>query len=298
MKKLLKLFATTNVLATQSLINETTNSKSYPKEVLAIHNEFETAADKLLEEANKTLEQAAKADVNKVSRLESLGFKQANQVTELRPLIQQAQLSKEQIELLNYYKQNYPLNKFITEEQVKAICYKYNLVCGPVNRFKGFVPEKNLKQIESFKLKKDDELDDLVVFIEKTGKIENLNWSKVIHKEEILFKINYVKKSDYCYISSSVSPHTTYPDYTKLVNKKTYTDRNFQEQLMMQCGLQICAPVKDMDITGLELTEGYKLTKKHIPDPVVLQPVKGGYLILTAWGDEASDPLVINEINN
>jgi len=54
-----------------------------------------------------------------------------------------------------------------------------------------------------------------------------------------------------------------------------------------------------MDISGLELKEGYKLERKiEIPDPVVLQPVKGGYLILTAWGDEASDPLVMNEINN
>lgn len=59
--------------------------------------------------------------------------------------------------------------------------------------------------------------------------------------------------------------------------------------------LQICAPIKYMDIKGLELTEGYKLEKKFIPDPVVLQPVKGGYLILTAWGDEASDPLVVNQ---
>lgn len=53
-----------------------------------------------------------------------------------------------------------------------------------------------------------------------------------------------------------------------------------------------------MDITGLELKEGYKLTKKHIPDPVVLQPIKNGYLIITAWGDEASDELVVNQINN
>ena len=53
-----------------------------------------------------------------------------------------------------------------------------------------------------------------------------------------------------------------------------------------------------MDISDLQLEEGYKLVKKHIPDPVVLQPVKGGYLIITAWGDEASDPLVINPLMN
>ena len=62
--------------------------------------------------------------------------------------------------------------------------------------------------------------------------------------------------------------------------------------------LKICAPVKDMDISGLELTEGYKLQKKHIPDPVVLQPVKGGYLCLAKWGQEANDPILANELDN
>lgn len=37
---------------------------------------------------------------------------------------------------------------------------------------------------------------------------------------------------------------------------------------------------------------------KEIPDPVVLYPVREGYLIVTAWGDEASDPDVVNEVNN
>lgn len=31
------------------------------------------------------------------------------------------------------------------------------------------------------------------------------------------------------------------------------------------------------------IIEGYKLKEKYIPDPVVLKPVKGGYLILTVW---------------
>ena len=46
----------------------------------------------------------------------------------------------------------------------------------------------------------------------------------------------------------------------------------------------------------------FKLSKIEIPDPVVLQPVnfKGEkyYLIVTAWGDEASDELVVNETLN
>ena len=40
------------------------------------------------------------------------------------------------------------------------------------------------------------------------------------------------------------------------------------------------------------------LRENEIPDPVVLQEVRGGYLIITAWGDEASDPLIVNKNNN
>lgn len=35
-----------------------------------------------------------------------------------------------------------------------------------------------------------------------------------------------------------------------------------------------------------------------LDDPLVLQPVQGGYLVITAWGDEAADPDVLNERNN
>jgi hypothetical protein len=50
-------------------------------------------------------------------------------------------------------------------------------------------------------------------------------------------------------------------------------------------------------MTGKQLQD-YKIIKQAIPDPVVLKAVKDGYLILAAWGDEASDPIVVNEINN
>lgn len=274
---------------------------NYPKEVIEIHYEFKTAADKLLIEAKSIIADASSKDTDKVYRLESLGFKQSAQVTELKPLIQQAQLSKEQVELLEHYSLSYPNNKFITEEQVKSICHKYNLVCGPVSRFKGFVPEKNLKEIERFKLDEKDTIGDIAIFIEATGKIEPIDWNKITDKKQVRFLIDtYLEQSsNYSYVKGSgdgtISDFSTYPPYTKIVKVKEYSGVNFNFQKENQLNFQICAPVKDMDISGLELTEGYKLSKKHIPDPVVLQPVKGGYLIITAWGDEASDELVVNQ---
>ena len=68
------------------------------------------------------------------------------------------------------------------------------------------------------------------------------------------------------------------------------------EGRLLKAQLQICAPIKDMDTKGYKL-QGHKLIK-DIPDPVVLQPIENGYLIVTAWGDEASDPLITNEITN
>ena len=67
------------------------------------------------------------------------------------------------------------------------------------------------------------------------------------------------------------------------------------------CPLEIAAPAKDFNLSEAEI-KNFKITKVHIPDPVVLQPVffKGEkyYLIVTAWGQEASDELVVNHKMN
>lgn len=244
-------------------------SHKYPVEVLEIHNEFNTAADRLLLSANAIIAEASTKDAVKVTRLESLGFKQAAQVIELKPILEQAVLSKEQIELLRYYQQNYPFNKFITESQVEIICKKYNLVCGDVNRFKGFVPEKNLRDVEKFKLKETD----------------------------TLFRVG----------SKNTYRNDSFNEYGKIDWDGGEQARRWSSRRSLvkePLGLQICAPIKDMDMTDMTIENGYRMKEvvKHIPDPVVLQPVKGGYLILTMWADETFDPfkepILLNEINN
>ncbi len=266
-------------------------SSKYSPEVQEIHNEFECAADNLLKEANIILVQAEKADVVKVSRLQSLGFKQSIQVVETKPLLDAANLSTEQIKLVNYYKQNYPLQKFITEEQVKIICHKYNLVCGDVGRFRGFVPEKNLKEIEAFNLKDSEknllglyQNDKLLTHLSANVIKDDWALDRIESGEGVWYKSTGGMLVHAQSVKNNIAPGFEDITYTKI--KKVSND------------LKICAPVKDMDISGLELEDGYKLMKKHIPDPVVLQPIKGGYLVLTKWGEEASDPILLNEIEN
>lgn len=116
--------------------------------------------------------------------------------------------------------------------------------------------------------------------------------------------MKYIEKSNYCFFGeSATSSYTNIPGWGKLFQyrENNLDDSDIKKAIKRnQKSLQICAPVKDMDMTKISLEDEYKMKKvyKDIPDPVVLQPVKGGYLILTAWGDEASDPIVVNEINN
>lgn len=73
-----------------------------------------------------------------------------------------------------------------------------------------------------------------------------------------------------------------------------------ENQWAWKSPLEIAAPVKDFDLSG-KTVKDRKLVS-NIPDPVVLQPVMFNdvkyYLIVTAWGLEASDPDVANSKMN
>lgn len=258
------------------------NPKNYPADVLAIHHEFEVAADKLVEQAIEIINAQPKVNETKIQRLAKFGFKQVKEAEEGLKVLETTKLSREQIELVNYYRQNYPFNKFITEAQVKEICHKYNLVCGDVGRYRGFVPDANLKDIEGFRLKP---VDDCKYYV------SGPNGDFPVHESEI-------KDSILRCLNNGSGFNSYFVQFSSGEINVEGGEQRFGLSARVYTGsltFKICAPVKDMDISGLELVEGYKLQRKHIPDPVVLQPVKGGYLVVTAWGDEASDPIIVNE---
>ena len=76
--------------------------------------------------------------------------------------------------------------------------------------------------------------------------------------------------------------------------------QGYEDDIIENQSLLICAPPKDMDLKGLHKIGAIftSLVTVTVPDPVVLHPCKGGYLIIAAWGDEASDEIVVNNINN
>lgn len=248
----------------------------------------------MLAEAEKILKQAESDDHKKGLRLNELGFKQAQQVSQSIALEQSLITAKDERELIMRYAVKYPLYKFIKEDKVKLICEKYNLVKAPIDRYKGFVPEKCVQEMEKFKknIKKEDIPD---------------NFMKIIkYRHEIVDKpgIELLKK---LYPDGWIPTNLSNNDRSMVKHDKI-DNHQYDFVSVEECeekindGWEICAPEKDIDTNSLK-RNGFSFFKTNIKrieikDPVVLQPVKGGYLIITAWGDEASDPLVLNETLN
>lgn len=266
----------------------TTRTSQYPAEVMEIHHAFETAGEALLAEAKDILKQCDSQSLEKGKRLMRAGFTQTLEAVAATRIIPKENNAKEIANLVLYYQHCYPNNKFITYNQVISICDKWNLICGGIDRFKGFVPEKNLREIESFRINRKDIADNLAYNIK--------GWSNGDTKSKIMayLKNKYPNGVPVSLIGGSAG--TRYIQISGISGHmwvESFNEIDGESRL-------ICAPKKDMKLEGLVQFGKFFLSvnKKTFPDPVVLQPVKGGYLIVTAWGDEASDENVVNQKMN
>lgn len=239
-----------------------------------IHESFYTEVDRLLADAKvaKSLDTNKQELIEKCGRLKRLGFTNTKEVKEaeseikrLDGLKKENESKKKLMDAIHYFSFKYPNYKFITEESVKKICQKYGLVYGGISRYTGTVPDKNLAQMEQFKI---DEDDSIYLYKEVTLRATTL-------RQEYL-------------------NHHQYLDF----NTRGFTSIR---EICDKCPLEIAAPAKDFNLEGMEVKD-FQISKIEIPDPVVLQPViyekQKYYLIVTAWGIEASDAEVVNERMN
>lgn len=224
-----------------------------------IHNAFDNAGERLLNEAKEILAKGFNSD--KGERLKKLGFMKAKDAVEAAAKIKEQEEKKELATLIEYYQTWYPNNKFINEVTVKSICEKYGLYCGEVGYYKGDVPEKNLIEIENFKLRDED----MQTRTNYDDWVYNRMWRGVVQA------------------SFLGQPTPSYNDNPPTEIKERKVKPSFH----------ICAPEKDFEMSYMR-KEGHKL----IPDPIVLQPVKGGYLIVSKWGLESEDETLVNEKMN
>jgi len=255
-------------------------SPIYPDVVHEIHNEVYSASDKLLKWAQGILNADVKMNKEKAERLSKLGFTNTPEVLTAENHNKNVDAAKTKSDIVNYYKTKYPLYKIIDEDAIKRVCGKYGLYIGEIGLFTGFVPESKLDEIEKFQIKDED-----CAYTES-----NLAWGGSMHR-------TFKDYQDHLYEIEDLKSREVLIDIEgrqiEQIRISGYFHRYFSKT-----PLQIMAPVKDMKISESHRIVGHKIVVKD--DPIVLAPLKeeGFYMIVTAWGDEASDPEIVNEINN
>jgi hypothetical protein len=239
------------------------SKKSQAATIEAIHNEFNSTGQRLLDEAKEIVAQSKVINEKKISKLGEFGFRATKEVEDASKIIHQRERKLKLSNALEHFRVHFPQYKFITPDAALAICEKYNLVIGDVDRFKGFVPEKNLNQIERF-FEVENEANTFYYRRYRSG------WHQYeVNEKE--YKTHASKKDDFEY------------SYYK-----------------MRRGLLIAAPISQMNTKNAKLVN--RILVNEVPDPVVMTEVSHGdvklYCIITAWGDEASDEIVVNQQMN
>ena len=275
--------------------------KSQAQIVEEIHETFFTEVDRLLAGAKimKTIETDKQALIDKCERLKKLGFTATQEVKEAEAEIwRMHNLESENLrnnnlaEMINYFSFRYPNYKFITEESVKKICEKYGLVYGPIDRYTGTVPDKNIQHIEDFKVMEEDECH-IKETLYRSMSLGERSLGKYYTSEKQWREAFEAKKKreeeDRAHFSNFHAMHM--PIYNS----------SSERIVDMKCPLEIAAPQKDFNLSGMEIADG-KVVAVVDKDPIVLKPViynnQKHYLIVTAWGLEASDPEVVNANHN
>jgi len=304
---MLNLFKKLNQVSTVNVevLGKPSEKHSYPEEVIMIHNEFDNAAEELLKQAFEVLDNTSKVNIKKAKRLAFLGFTNSVSVQEGLIFQKTKEFTEQQIQMVNNYKRIYPNNKFITVDQVKQICSKWGLVMAELGCFKGFVPEKNLQDIEAFAhrykiLNKKQYLCEDGSTIDMTGTVIKAEGGYYHFFNENNFHINGKVPTitgEYAFQSNDGINFYGRGIINNIHYSLTTNSKRFNIENRIN-PLSICAPLKDMDVEGQTLKNGFFFEKKmapvHVPDPVVLYKVEHGYIIVTVWGDEASDPIVQN----
>lgn len=234
-----------------------------------IHRGFNEASDEDQTRSRIEIDKLPAEDPT-VKLKRELGFSAAAGVHKASNADRVREMALKRISTVDYYKERYPLHKFIHADNVEKLCEKYGLVFGEAYLYIGDVPMKNLKEMKAFK------------------------------------DLKPVREEDQVYVAIHGDRHSYYgePRYYDKETYATISEQHNEWGSVRKTGICdhffICAPQKEMDMRHRRVNSRYQVVSEVRPpdDPVVLYRVKEGFLIVTAWGPEASDPQVLNEIHN
>ena len=200
-------------------------------------------------------------------------------------------MANEYKDAINYFNEKYPLCKFIPLPAIDLICEKYELVYGTADRYLGSIPKANLEEIKMFAIEEDDKV------TESEYRMQEVMRNSSIFDEVNIFK--FFKDKEY---AEDVATKM-HEDKSNRLHRVKYEPINgsFLEGLKKILTENVRGNVpKNFD--KLHIAAPKNLMKGQDEkivldlDPIVIQPVLGGGLIITAWGEEAYDVKMLNKL--
>lgn len=256
-----------------------------------IHDDFDTASQKAVDDAKKIItDLSGKGTKEQVDALIKAGFKNVPAVVNWQEQSKILTEAEKRLTVVEKYQAKYPNYKFIFMDQVKDICKKYGLLCAPVGKYKGSVPQKNLQEIASFSVKDEDK------YLE-----EGSRWGGRV-EFDFTRTSNFRTKEQYKRLVEEYERHndTIRRQSFSLgeMPRPIYGQGYLTAPLHNEVPLFICAPKSDLIIDKDDKEHDEVFISKEIKDPIVLHYVGDGFLIVTKWGLEGDDPSLVNEKMN
>lgn len=292
------------------------------KLIAEIHAEFDSAQDRLLEQANKILLKPIDFGISAVEsigeRLAKVGFTNTPTVKKAEKIKQRkgAEIKKvvetrEQAELIQYYQTNYPFLKFLTEAELDRICKKYNLIYAPSDAYIEEVPEKNLRDIETAQSLsiQDKTTCEIELVYSEYDKAEANKFMKMLGKTNTIFTQSEIDQlfakchnqpvKDWTEkAESTVWLFCVWENMGRPMSSSCYNYKSVK--ITERSGIFIAAPKSHFNLNGL-VKSGlglFRIFETKVKDPIVFRYVRGGIQVLTKWGLEANDPdLVVPKLN-
>lgn len=294
-----------------------------------IHAEFDSGQERILAECDKVLSELKIPTEtrleSKAKMLEELGFTNSEPVEQAKSLKEtklkikeQINITAQQAESIRYFKNKYPLDKFITVDELERICNKYNLIHAPVSNYIKDIPEKNVLEMKNRKILDDnDTLNDLFYIESVIGEEDFKKLLEFLGKKDpfltnedvirchklhrmMTFDSDFILKR---WIFGENDDHMVFYD-TKRVLGLNFSIRSYSK--VNRSGLFIAAPKSHFNLEGLSKKTKYgffSITVHEVKDPVVFEYCKNNVIrIITKWGTEDDqsylDPSLVNETLN
>jgi hypothetical protein len=215
--------------------------------------------------------------------------------------------------LIKEYSLKYPMFKFVSREVMIKIMQKYNLVLGETHLYSKEIPDRALNIIDGFSEEISNSTRDFII----DEVISTSSFSRTARYR--LKEITPPKPSDYSdeytkfgaeqkqarlrYSSFSGISNTVYKFSTsslKMIAPPSHFEIPLFKLIDRQGDIMEIPMYKLNDNTRvleIDLEEVNKISKKNdeVLDPIACLEVKGGFIILDAWDEEANIPEIKNE---